>query len=496
MMSETFEEHEAQDALSAAWSLTESVKTAEGYDELCAAIATRYAERGEFERGVEIADTMNDPYARDKMLADIAVRCASEGDEDYAFELLDSLEDFSHQATAMTSIAHARATRGDFARATEIASGMEDNSSVLAEIASLSAAQGDFERALDIAGSIDFPLYRALALTRIAGSRNKFGEAELAADLLATALEEALDIETDDERATTRAEIALRLSEAGQDEEAAAALAQALEDASIAEEPYNETALAQIAASHARLGQYDVALEVAEKINDVSVAAETLISLAEIERAAGREEEALQLLDDARELLSDEQPETQSEEARRRGVLVLLAVRYAEFGAAPRAMQVAQGINPQEERNRALFGIAVRAAEAGERESSLQAAREIVGDGERINALLRISRSLLTKDAASVEGEQTLAEAIGLIEQSERPVERAMELAEAATVSALAGKREQSARLLRQALTEAKQISGGYEKASALLLISDAYGKTGHDVDEEARELLWQITAV
>ena len=496
-MSETFVEHEGGDVLSAALSVTNTVKNADGFDELSAAIAQRYAEREEFERAVEIADTINDPYTLEKTLADIAVKCASVGDEDYAFELIESLEDLSHQATAMTRISIAHAARGEFDRATQIASGMEDNSNLLAEIAALSAAQGDFERALSIAQTIDFPLSRALALTRIAEGYVKAGHGPRAARLLSQALEETLDIETDDERATARAEIALRLADAGDAEQCATVLAQALEDAEIAEEPYRDTALAQLAASHARLKQYDVALEVTEKINDVYVAAETLANLAVVEREAGdREADALQLLNDAHELLRDEEPTEQKQEAQRWNVLTLVAVRYAEFGAEAQALKATESIGPAEEKARALFGIAQRAIEAGNAEAALRAANTIDGVNYRISALFRISRHLLTADAANEHGLKTLADAVRLIEEVERPVERAVELAEAAALYALAGRKEQSAKLLHEALTESSSVSGEYEKASALVMISDAYAKSGHEPDEQAREMLWQITAV
>jgi hypothetical protein len=497
VMSETFAEHESEDVLSAALSVTDTVKNADGFDELSAAIAQRYAGREEFERAVEIADTINDPYTLDKTLADIAVKCASTVDEAYAFELIESLEDLSHQATAMTRISIAHATRGEFDRATEIASGMEDNSNLLAEIAALSASQGDFERALNIADSLDFPLLRALAHTRIAEGYIKAGHAAEASPLLSQAVQESLEIDTADERAMISAEIALRLADAGDAEQAASVLAKALEDAEIAEEPYRDTALAQIAASHARLKQYDVALEVTEKITDVYVAAETLANLAVIEREAGdREADALQLLNDAHDLLRDDEPSDQKEEAHRWNVFTLVAVRYAEFGAEAQALKAAESIGPEEEKARALLGITQRAVEAGNAEAALRAASTIAGVNYRISALFRISRHLLTADAANEHGLKTLADAVQLIEQVERPAERAVELAEAATLYSLAGRKEQSAKLLHQALTESSSVSSEYEKASALVMISDAYAKSGHELDEEAREMLWQITAV
>ncbi len=496
-MSETFEEQENEDLLATALRVSEAVKNAEGYDELAAAISDRRAEQGESELAVEIADTINDPYTRDRVLADIAVGCAATGHEDYAFELLESLEDFSHQATAATRISVAHAEAGRFERAVEIASNMEDNSSALAEIAAQCAAKGEFDRALDVTEMLDLPLYRALALTRIAESYIKAGRTAEAADLLSQALEEALEMDTNDERATTRAEIALRLAEAGQADEAAQIFSRAIEDAEIAEEPYRESALAQIAISHARLRQFDTAIEVTEKINDVYMAADTLVNLAVIERAEeGREQDALQLLNDAHDLLSGDVPENQKDEAQRWNVLALVAVRYAEFGEQSRALKVVQMIDPMPEKNRALLGIALHLAGVGEADAARQTARGIDEIVSKINAFFRISRPLISVEATAEKGFETLAEAVRLIEQVERPVDRALGLAQSSSLYAEAGRKEKSVVLLRRALAESKLITGEYQKASALLAISDAYAKGGHEPDEEAKEMVWQISIV
>ncbi len=496
-MSETFEEHESEDILSAVLRVTETVKNADSYDELASALALRYAAREDFDRAVEVADTINDPYTQERTIADIAVKSAAAGHEDGALELVDSLEDFSHQTTALSQLAVAHAAAGEFDRAVELASGMEDNSSTLAEIAAQCATAGDFERALDITETLDLPLYRALALARIADAFLKAGRTDEATELLTQARDETLEIDTDDERASTRAEIALRLAEAGQAEQAAEVFTQAIEDAELAQDPYRETTLAQIAVSHARLKQYDMAVAVTEKINDVYVAADTLANLATIERAEeGREADALQLLNDAYELLKEDEPEVQKEEVQRWRALATVAVRYAEFGEHAQALKATESIGSDNDKSRALVEIALRSAEAGDADAALRTARAIDDDNYRVNALLQLSRALISTDATSEAGFTSLLEAVRHIEQLERPVERVFGLSAAANIYAEAGRKEQTTRLLRQALTECKQITNEHEKASALLSIADAYAKTGDEPDEKAKEILWEISAV
>lgn len=494
MMSETFAGHESEDILSAAWRVTEAVKNADGYDELSSAISLRYATRGEFNRAVEIADTINDPYTQDKTLAEVAVKCADAGEEDGAFELIDSLEDFSFQTTAASHIAVAHAAAGKFDRAVEIASGMEDNSATLAEIAHQCAAQGDYERALEIVEGLDLPLYKALALTRIADSHLQAGRVDEAGELLAQALEETDTLDDDNDRPSTLAEIALKLSEAGQAEQAAEVLSKATNEAENAD--YRDALLAQIAASHARLKQYDRAVEVVEKITDVYVTAAALSNLAAIEHAEeGRQADALQLLSDAFDLLSENQPEDQNEELQRRNMLALVALQDAEFGQSSQAIKAAQSIGALHEQHQALSGIAVRFARAGNYDAALQAARAMEDESYKAQALLNISRAL-TATGAPEQGLEALSEATRLIEKLERPSVRVPALAQAAVAYAEAGQPERCAPLFRQALTESKLITDAYQKASALISIADACAKAEYELDDETKEMLWEISVV
>lgn len=494
-MSEEYEEPELEDALAASWRLAGAVKNAESYDELASAISQRYAGREEFDRAVEIADTINDPYTRDRNLAEIAVKADAVGEEDAAFQLLDSLEDLSHQATATSNIAIAHAAAGDFDRAIEIAETMEDRSATLAEIAVQCAGQGEGARALEIAGTLDFPLHASLVLTRVAASYIEAGRVGEGVELLSRALEEAAAIENADEKATTLSEIALQFSAAGQDEQAAVILSQALAVAENAEEIYKDLALSQIAATHSRLKQYDNAVKVAEKIDDAYQAASTLISLAVIEHEdETRQAEAMQLLSDAYDLIRDEVPETQREETQRNGLLALLAIRYADFGQTEPSRKAAATLVEPEERLQALTAVAVRYAQAEKYDEAITAARAIDEETHKADALLKVSRVMLVTDAKERGGE-ILSEALSLNEKLSRPADRAHILSEAAIARAEAGQKEEAAPLIKRALLETKSINGEYHKATALLSIADACEKTEYELDDEAQEILWDASA-
>jgi tetratricopeptide (TPR) repeat protein len=492
-MSEEYEEPELEDALAAALRVAGTVKNAESYDELAADISRRYADREDYERAVEIADTLNDPYTRDRTLAEIAVKCAAAGQEDAAFELLESLEDFSHQATGTSQIAIAHANAGEFDRAVEIADGMEDNAATLAEIASQCASKGEYERALEIVERLDFPLYAALALTRIAESYIKAGRVDEAVELLSQALNEASAIDAGDEKATTLSEIALKFADAGQAEQATVILSQAMAVAEKSEEIYKDTALSQIAASHSRLKQYDTAVKVTEKIDDVYQVTATLVSLAVIEHQEdGRQTEALQLLSDAYDLLREDVPETQREETQHNNLLALLAMRYADFGEAEQAIKAAGSIGAQDEKFQALTAVATRQAQSGKYNEALASARGIDEESHRASALLGISRAMIAADAKQ-QGVEVLSETVAASRKLARVSDRVHILTEAAVAYAEAGQQEQVAQLIQQALLDTKAVAGEYQKTSALLSISDACDNVSYELSAEDTEILWEI---
>jgi tetratricopeptide (TPR) repeat protein len=485
---------EDNDVLSTALRVTETVKNADAYDELSAAIALRYADREDYDRAVQIADTINDPYMRERTVADIAVKGARAGHEEYAFELLGSLEDLSHESTAATVIAIDHADAGRFDRAVEIASNLDDNSTLLAEIATKCAAAGDADRALEIAETVDDPLHKSLALTRIAEAEIKAGHTDSASDAIELAMEESNEIDSSDERATTRAEIALRFSDLARPEDAAGVLAHAAEDAEAAVEPYKDTSYAEIATSHARLKDYEVALEVAEKIDDVYVAANTLARIAVIEHGdEEREAESLQLLQDAFELLTDEVPQSEREESQRSNILSQIALNYADFHQRAKAIKAAEAIGPQHERDFALIGVALRLIETEDIDGALSTVRSIPDQTYSLNGLLRLSRSLISNEAERDRGLGLVAEAQKLLEKIESPLDRVIALAQMATIFADVDQKQRAEILIRQAVEESRSITREFDKASALISIADPYAKIGFEPDDEFNELLWQV---
>lgn len=495
-MSEQFEEFDIVDALAAALRVSACVKNADAYDDLASAIAHRYALRTDFDRAVEVADTINDPFTMEKTIADVAVMLFAAGQEEGAFELIESLEDFSHQANAKSQVAIAHAVAGDFDRAIEIAMGMDDNSSTLVDIANQCADKGQYDRALEVIELLDFPLGAVWARSRVAQDYHKAGRTDEASDLLSQALDETEEIEPPNERAGALVELAIRFNEVGRDQESAELLSQAMEVATDTDEMFRDAAASQVAAGHARLKQYDAAVAVAEGIDSVYLATGTLVDLAVIEHEdETRRDEAVLLLSDAHDLITEDEPQTQRDEAQHNYLLTRIALTYAQFGQTDKALASALNIGELDMRFRTLAEVGIRFAQSGEFEQSLVFARAIEDDSYKTGLLIRIGRAMVATDEKE-QGTEVLSDAARLNEELERPGDRVQGTANLAIAYAEAGQEERVAPLVTLALECTKQITDSDARASALLSIADACEITKYELSEESKETLWEISAV
>lgn len=490
------EQDDDVDLLDAALQVAEQMSSAEAFDELANGIAGRYAGRGDYDRAVDVADSVHDPFTQDKTLAAIAVRCAADGYENDAFALLESLEDLSHRASAMTQIAVARAEAGEYDRAIEIAHEMEDDSSTLAEIASRCAARGDVERALAIVETLDLDLSIAWALTQIAATEIKAGRGEDAIELLSRAVAAAVKIEPPDEKATTLADIALQYELAQQPEQAAEVLALALEAAAAAEHLYRDAAFGQIGASYARVKEYDRAVAVVEKIENVYQAASALVSIAAIESEdPARVESALELLSDASELLREAVPEEMNELLSRNNLFGRIAQQYAEAGRYDQAAEAASHIASDDDKYAALVNVAAVAARNKEPERALQIAANIADDYQKTLAHLRVSDAL-QETGEGAAAQEVLDKAIRLTDEVKGAFQRSRLKIEAAAACVRLDDVARMRELFQQALEDAKLIESDLHKASALVIFADKAAQVEYLLDERAKDALLELLPV
>jgi hypothetical protein len=245
-----------------------------------------------------------------------------------------------------------------------------------------------------LAQDITEPKAQAEIVARIAAHYLATGELELAAQ----ALEPLYDVSDSHEREQRFAELAALSAKHGEDDFAQqlaeacadetwqdtahhdAALQQALRgDYAAARETagllgYPEPTLIEIA-RHAAEKDENEALSLADEVFEARSRAIILVEVAARRAAAGQRAEALELLDEAAQLLLDiDLPDEQVE------TLCALGVRYAAFGGQAQAaaqLQRAQAIAEAEADDRLLLRVAQSYLEAGDLERALYVAEEI-----------------------------------------------------------------------------------------------------------------------
>jgi hypothetical protein len=245
-----------------------------------------------------------------------------------------------------------------------------------------------------LAQDITEPKAQAEIVARIAAHYLATGELELAAQ----ALEPLYDVSDSHEREQRFAELAALSAKHGEDDFAQqlaeacadetwqdtahhdAALQQALRgDYAAARETagllgYPEPTLVEIA-RHAAEKDENEALSLADEVFEARSRAIILVEVAARRAAAGQRAEALELLDEAAQLLPDiDLPDEQVE------MLCALGVRYAAFGGQAQAaaqLQRAQTIAEAEADDRMLLRVAQSYLEAGDLERALYVAEEI-----------------------------------------------------------------------------------------------------------------------
>src|SRR6476620_4799108 len=81
------------DMLAAAAYLAENITSADGRAEAMKAIVPIYLAAGNVDLAAELANSIDEPFARDRLLVQVAVKCAELDDDEYAVQLADAIED-------------------------------------------------------------------------------------------------------------------------------------------------------------------------------------------------------------------------------------------------------------------------------------------------------------------------------------------------------------------------------------------------------------------
>jgi len=132
----------------------------------------------------------------------IAIGYAEAGQYDQALSVAQSIEDTPHQAIVLIKIVNFYAEAGQYDQALSVAQSIEDGwykTEALDDIATSYALAGQYDQALKVAQAIEDTGSKASALVKIASYYTKAGQKEKASELLSQALkgEEPIDVLVD-----------------------------------------------------------------------------------------------------------------------------------------------------------------------------------------------------------------------------------------------------------------------------------------------------------
>ncbi len=484
------------DVLACAAFVAERVGSSDGHGEAIKAIVPRYLQRGEVDLCAQMADAVDDNFARDRLLADIAEHCARTNDNEYALQLADAAEDYSSRSIARERLTAAKAEMHQFDKAMEIAESLDHRENAYSSIAFHRAALGEDEVAGELIDLIEFAALRAKTYAEIAADRlanDKKPEAETYLDAAAKAAAESEHIE---EKLREMCEIAGLWLRAGRKDRAIELISAARDIAEQMEHrSWRDHWLAQIAQLYFQCESVELAERALDMIDDKQYFALCLKRFAERKHVSGQTDEALEDLEEGRALLISQKFNEIRDSRARYELLAAIAIDFATYGKAERALQAAQEIEEETTRNRALQGIA-SACVILENETAADQALQAIGDNaSKIFGLIGVSDAYKTA-GNSEKALQLLGEAHQLSEETPQLPARSMALNELAVRFADLGDHDKAASVMVENLQIIDRILDTSIKATALVAASDVYAKLELPVGEEEKKVLRKMVGV
>lgn len=480
------------DLLAAATYVGEGITSSDGHAEAMAAVIPLYLQKGEVDLAAELANTVEDPFMRDKLLTLVAEKCAELDDDEYALQLADTVEDYGMRLKALERIGLQKAAKGKFEKAREIAQQMDHPDGVLAAIAIKQTADGDEAAANETLAAIEFPADRVHALLEIASAKLNVGETEKAATVLDSAVAPALEIEHDEERLRALLDTGNLFLEAKRNDRAVETLDKARSFAEALDNIHRDSFLASAAVGFLQAGSIDLADRALDLVSDKTQIASCLLGYAREYWRKGERDEAIDALEESYAILrSQRDAETRSSKARF-ALFASIAAQFAGFEKGERAIEIAQGIEDENERTSALTQVAGVLTIRKEDDEARHALRSIADDADRSIALISMS------DAKVKNGDREGA--VALLDEAAHLVETVPQLSSRSTVYnevagryAAYGETEKATQLAAVNLQTIASIRDESRRATALANLSDLDGFPASEFGDAERASLLQI---
>lgn len=461
------------DLLDAAAFLAERIKSADGHGEAMRSVIPLYLEKGDVDLAAELANQIDEPYARDRMLIAVAEKCAGVDDDEYAIQLADAVEEQALRAQGLENIALIKTAAGQTEKARDVAAMMEHPDFVLAAIA---AKQQD-SSALD---EIAFAAARVSGALQIANQLIEKGDASKAIGVLDQAVVSANDIEHDEEKIRYLCEVGNAFIEAKRVDKAIETLDTARGFAEVLENTHRDTFLVNCALGFLHAGSEELADRTLDLVTDKTQMASALLGFSRHAWNAGDTDDAIEALDEGYEILRSQRDiETRDSRARNR-LMASIAAQFAGYGKNEKAIEAAGENQDPEEEMSALTQVAQILTIRKQDELARQTLEMIPEDANRLFAMISMSD-------AKEKGEDRdsaltlLDEAATYADSVPQLASRSNALIELASRYSAYERAERSREILLEALDVLAEIKDESSQAASLAAVAETYSEIGLD---------------
>lgn len=485
---------EAQNNLfSCAVYLAEAIPSSDRHAEAIEQIVPRYLARGEVDTAAALADTVDDPFMRDKLLTFVAEKCAAIGDDEYAFQLVEAMEDFGMQRQAREKIALQKAILHEFEKALEIAEDLEHPDEVFAAVGLNQAVQGDEKAALETLEKIQFFYAKAVALQNIALRELPEGSREKALKFLEKATVAANEIEYAEEQIRAFVDIANHYIEAKENGKAIETFDKAKTIAEELDNVHRDAFLGGIAQGFMRTGSVDLADRTLDLVADKTQMTASLIGFAQVLEQNSERAEAIEALEEAHAILKSQKDMEIRDSRTRYRLWSAIAVHFARYEKAGRAIEIAQEITDETEHTSALSQIAVTFTLAGNDDAARESLNAIPEDSQKLFALIGVSDAKNQSEKRD-EAVEILNEAADLADSVSQFGLLSNALTELARRFVHYGENDKAREISLTNLEAISKIRDEGARAVALANLAEIYEQQEFDLTDDEKAILYKMT--
>ncbi|HXH71035.1 MAG TPA: hypothetical protein VNI60_11955 [Pyrinomonadaceae bacterium] len=469
--------------------LAENIKSNDGYGEAMKEIVPRYLEKGEVDSAAQLADAVDDPFVRDRLLILTAEKCAAIDDDEYAFQLVESIEDYGSQGAARERIALRKSAKNEFEKALKIAETLDHADDAFADIAAHQAANGDETNALKTIEKIDFAAAKVNALQNIALLNLQKGETAKAVEQLDKAFAAAGEIEFAEEKIRAFNDIGNHFIETGRRDRAIEIFDRAKVFAEKLDNVHRDFLLANAALGFLRAGSLELADRTLDLVADKTQIASCLNGFAQVFWQNSEKDEALETLEEAYAILKSQRDSETRDSRARFKIFGAIAIQFARFEKAERAIEIAQENIDETEKMTALASIAQVCTLQGRDEIARQSINAIRDDAQRLFALIGVSDAK-NKSNEKEKAVEILSEAAALGETVPQIASRSSAYNELATRFREYGDGERAREISLENLKIISQIRDESSRAVALAQLSNVYDEAEFTLNDAEKGIL------